>query len=312
MAEAGIITGEQQEVQVLSNTFNDSVPGGTFAIRGHVYFMYTTTPVADAMITNGAENPFVMTNENGYFEMLFSTTDSVLYCYKPDFTEPVFRGPFPDRHVLEVNFYLNNAHVMIITAKPVIYAYNAGQNVELSIKPRGHFTFTYPQTVDGVWNIQTNADGTITSLNDHKKYPYLFWEAENSAHKMQVENGTVSGYLVKTDTCVSFLENTLTAYGLNEKESADFITFWAPKMLHKPYALVQFLTNEAYASQVGELMVSPQPESLLRLYMYFVPLDSDKAPVELIKPAIEIFERKGFTVVEWGGSELNLTNLKPH
>jgi hypothetical protein len=45
----------------------------------------------------------------------------------------------------------------------------------------------------------------------------------------------------------------------------------------------------------------PKPETLIRVYMIYKPLDNykDIKTQELTKA-----ERKGYTVVEWGGSEI--------
>ncbi len=47
-----------------------------------------------------------------------------------------------------------------------------------------------------------------------------------------------------------------------------------------------------------DLIISLQPETLIRLNFYFRPL---KEKIDLSKPVITTPERKGFTVVELGG-----------
>jgi hypothetical protein len=49
------------------------------------------------------------------------------------------------------------------------------------------------------------------------------------------------------------------------------------------------------------LNITPAPDSVLRVYMAFKPLLS---PVPVPPQELEAFERRGFTVVEWGGSEV--------
>ena len=70
-------------------------------------------------------------------------------------------------------------------------------------------------------------------------------------------------------------------------------------MQNNPYNLIAF-QQEAY-TDIAELNISPKPDSELRIYMTFEALDE---PVESEITMPEPFVRDGFTVVEWGGSEL--------
>ena len=50
------------------------------------------------------------------------------------------------------------------------------------------------------------------------------------------------------------------------------------------------------------LEITPKPDSIIRIMMVYKPVNkyTNIEEQELITP-----ERKGFTVVEWGGSEIN-------
>ena len=209
---------------------------------------------------------------------------------------------------MEVDFYLQDPAVPVICTKPVVYAYNAASNFKLTIKPHGGFTFTYPKS-DGDWELKTNHDGSLTNVKTEKKYPYVFWEGEGKDLDIVVERKAVEGFLIKTDTCVSFLERTLAQIGFNAKESADFITWWGPQIIQKEYALLQFLQTESYSKTIAEIDVDPNPESVLRLYMYFMPLNSAEFDFKIVEPQFEKFERTGFTIVEWGGSVIQTSKL---
>jgi hypothetical protein len=294
--------------EIVSDHYQESIEDGYFLIRGVVKDNRTLNPIIGATATTVTMSPQSFTDIGGVFNLKVPLKDSVIYCYASGYSEVQIQGPFKNRHIIQVRIFLMEQQNVVF--KPVIYAYNCDQDIQLSLKPKGHFTFTYPQTADGSWSVKTNADGTLTNELDAKKYPYLFWEAEQTGLKIIAEQNQADGYLIQTDTCISFLENTLTAYGLNEKEATDFITFWGPKMIEKPYALIQFLPTETYASNIAELTITPQPETLLRLYMYLMPLDKKELPFELISPEIESVNRKGFTIIEWGGSILPQTQLR--
>ena len=70
-------------------------------------------------------------------------------------------------------------------------------------------------------------------------------------------------------------------------------------MQENPYNLITFQTDAYTDSAV--LHITPEPDSILRVFMAYQAL---KEPVEIEKPALEGFERVGFTVVEWGGTEI--------
>jgi len=47
--------------------------------------------------------------------------------------------------------------------------------------------------------------------------------------------------------------------------------------------------------------ISPISDSMLRVFMAYVPLEE---AVDIEPQQLNTFERKGFTVVEWGGSKV--------
>ena len=104
------------------------------------------------------------------------------------------------------------------------------------------------------------------------------------------------GFCVKGSDTAEFLTQILAEIGLTPREANEFIIYWLPLMQNNEYNLISF-QHEAYTS-AARLEITPTPDSLLRVYMVYQPLD---APVEIEPQTFEPFERKGFTVVEWGG-----------
>ena len=70
-------------------------------------------------------------------------------------------------------------------------------------------------------------------------------------------------------------------------------------MEYNPYNLIHFATDE-YTRQ-APLEIFPQPDSMQRVFMVFKPL---KEKVVVQPQTLEPFERTGFSVIEWGGTEL--------
>jgi hypothetical protein len=186
--------------------------------------------------------------------------------------------------------------------KPVIYLYPTDKmNVSVKLNFKGDLTFTYPTYQNG-WNIIAQQDGTIT--HENKTLRYLFWEG-TSAKKYPNFDENV-GFVVGSDTLVSFLESSLTQMGLNSIEIQDFITFWAPKMLKNKQNYIHFLLNES-CKDYAELEITPKPDNVLRVFMIW---RSEERLTTLYTPQIfPNISRNGFTVIEWGGSEYKIEKL---
>ena len=71
-------------------------------------------------------------------------------------------------------------------------------------------------------------------------------------------------------------------------------------MEHNNYNYIRFATSEEINSEMP-LDISPVPKTLIRVLMEFKPLDEK---IEVKEQKLEKVERKGYTVVEWGGTEL--------
>src|SRR5690606_11765434 len=110
--------------------------------------------------------------------------------------------------------------------------------------------------------------------------------------------------ILDTDTLVPFLEHQLAMIGLNDYESTDFITFWAPRMLKYDNVAIQFIIDEEYNQKIADLEVVPSTQSQKRVFMLFKGIDADNNLKNVANPVFQKFERSGLTLVEWGGSEL--------
>ena len=123
---------------------------------------------------------------------------------------------------------------------------------------------------------------------------YLYWESLSDT-----EFDFSQGFCVPGGETASFLENALAQLGLTRREANEFIVYWLPRMEQNPYNLISFQTD-AYTDH-ARLTVTPEPDSLLRVFMAWKPLES---PVEISAQDLPAFSRTGFAVVEWGGAEV--------
>ena len=179
--------------------------------------------------------------------------------------------------------------------KPVIYLYperTTDVTVRISLTD-GRFTKCIPEG-DGEWNVTASPDGTLTDKATGKTYDYIFWESTDNT-----EYDWSEGFVVKGSEAEVFLRGILQEMGLNDKEYTGFIEYWRPRLEKNEYNLISFQTDRYTESAI--LDVSPQPDSVLRVFMAFKSIDG---PVFVARPEIKPFERNGFTVVEWGGAEV--------
>ena len=179
-------------------------------------------------------------------------------------------------------------------AKPVIYLYpSETTQVEVTLEYDGVLTCTYPSYESG-WKVVAQPDGTLMNLVDGQTYSYLFWEGFDS-----IEYDFSSGFVVAGEDTMEFLKEKLSYLGLTPKEYNEMIVYWLPKMQENAYNLIAF-QQEAYTEH-ARLTVTPQPDCVLRVFMTYIPLDE---AIEVPEQELEPFVRSGFTVVEWGGSEI--------
>lgn len=180
-------------------------------------------------------------------------------------------------------------------AKPLIYLYpEEEQEISVRLIYDGQLTCTYPEYKEG-WNVIAKPDGTLINLEDNMEYSYLFWEGITQRGFWDLSRG----FVVKGDDTKDFLQYTLSEMGLTPKEYNEFIVYWLPHMQDNEYNLIHF-SGDKY-KDLAQLKITPKPDSILRVYMVFKPLNEYIEVQEQIFPK---FEREGFTVVEWGGTEL--------
>ncbi len=182
----------------------------------------------------------------------------------------------------------------ILLKKPVIYLYPE-KDMNISVKvENAKLIHTYPKYDNG-WNVFVTKEGKITNLKTNLEHYCLYWEGESS------KNYTIDeGFVVKGDDSIKFLEEKLEIMGLNRKEINEFIIFWLPQLEQNELNMIKFI-NEEYNNDYP-LNVSPKPDSIIRVYMIFKKIDA--IDILLKEQVLKPVQRKGFSVVEWGGSEL--------
>lgn len=179
--------------------------------------------------------------------------------------------------------------------KPVIYLYPE-KVTELTVKlgKPENLICTYPDYSKG-WNVTANPNGIMTDNNTGRKLYSLYWESINDK-----DNYGTDGFVVKESDSVAFLEEKLSALGLNEFESEEFIIYWLPRLQSNEYNFIRFATAEEI-NEIMPLEFSVTPDTIIRILMQYKPLDSK---IEVEEQILETPERNGFVAVEWGGMRL--------
>ncbi len=284
---------------IKSRTTNSSLAKNTGKFK---VSLYTEKGLYKNELSMGINDSSFQTtpNELGWVNSIVKKGKYKLYFYVDGYYEVITDSiDIKSKEVVEIEVKFQKADPkMIYTVdKPVIYVYPTEKiDVNIQLNTTGKLNFTYPDYNEG-WNFIANPDGNI-SMNG-KEYNYLFWESEMPENLLEKSDNT--GFLVETGNLLSFLEKSLSQMGLNSKEQADFITYWYPRMMVNEKNHIHFMFNEACDSY-AELKITPQPENIFRVGMVWANATSDFVPQP---QEISSLNRTGFTVIEWGGTEVS-------
>lgn len=173
--------------------------------------------------------------------------------------------------------------------KPVVYLYPT-EETEVAVKVGANITVSEPEYGQG-WKGLAKPSGEI--MVDGKSYHNLFWEGLGWGSYPIIKSGTI----IKTADARATITSQLKSMSLNDREIADFLEFWMVKMPKNEYMRISWIYGEEM-NKLAPLQVTPKPDSVIRVFMDFVGLDKS---IEIKDQVLPKFERKGFTVVEWGG-----------
>ena len=190
---------------------------------------------------------------------------------------------------------------LTLMKKPIIYIYPQ-EETEVSVKvgyPE-NLTCTYPKYENG-WDVIASPDGNLKDVKTGRNLYALYWEGLRNK-EVKIEDG----FVVKGENVASFLEEKLEILGLNEREAEEFIVYWLPILEKNEYNFIRFYEKE----EIDEMMpleINPEPETLIRVLMGWKKLDKN---IDIKEQKLEKVQRTGYTVVEWGGTEIKGSVIK--
>ncbi|MCK4593275.1 carboxypeptidase regulatory-like domain-containing protein [bacterium] len=230
-----------------------------------------------------------MSDEDGLYRIegiIPGTYDTVCHgdylesCYNLD----IRLAAGEERHL---NFALRE--LIYEVEKPNLYLYPETQTeitVRLEFPAGGGVTVSEPTYGDG-WTVNVTSDGRIDG-----EYDYLFYEA-TVPPEWQFERA----WVVQKRQVETFFRENLADHGFNDREIADFVEYWVPRLADFPF----YVIYPQYTKEIEpliRLIIEPEPDSLLRLYYAISGVDFVERYVP--EPEPRSFPREGFTVVEWG------------
>lgn len=176
--------------------------------------------------------------------------------------------------------------------KPMIYLYpDSAMPVDIRIGPVSSLAMTYPKDDSGKWQVQAYPDGRLVERKTGKEFYGLYWEGKN-----WTPPPSDTGVVVRGSELAQALDSLLELKGLNFRERQECVTFWMHSLVNSPWVMIQFFDQEF--AKAHPLTVSPAPTTMLRVALSFRKLTTY---VPLHPPVLTKPQRRGFTVVEWGG-----------
>lgn len=185
-----------------------------------------------------------------------------------------------------------------IYRKPVIYLYPIQKTeITLTLNVNGKLLTTFPK-YDKNWKVIAEPSGQLFDIKTKRNYSSLFWDADVQLPEEHYQYK--DGFVISKENLTAFFIEKLEHIGLNNQETNEFIQFWLPILEQNEYNFIHFRINDA-CNEIAKLNVNPKPETSIRVYMEYYGLEEFTTINEQI---LTKTERKGFTLVEWGGAKV--------
>jgi hypothetical protein len=174
-----------------------------------------------------------------------------------------------------------------VSGKPNIYLYS-NQNLiaQVRLAPEYAITISDPVYRPGIGWLAEIRNGSLNGKGD-----FLFYESVVPAFGWQKEEG----YVIREAYREQDMAFMLGHYGFNEKETGEFIDYWANHLVEDTDFIFYPQETEAVNGDMP-LTIRPKPDHVMRIWYLAEPLVS--APEPVTSP--ERIVREGFYVVEWG------------
>ena len=182
----------------------------------------------------------------------------------------------------------NPQSIGIPVLKPNIYLYpESTETIEVAFRNPYQLTQTIPE-YGNYWKVTAETNGLL-----NQSLGFLFYEALVQDIYFQTDYGWKLPLRSRKEAFTEILDK----YGFNYREKQDFIEFWTQK-LNPETEYIVYPQETEIINRVMSIDVSPNPESIYRIWFYFIPNKN----LDFSEPVtVDVIHRKGLTLVEWGG-----------
>lgn len=188
----------------------------------------------------------------------------------------------------DADFYpirLNSPLIYIYPQKPTAVSVRINSPIVSSAIPLNN----------NAWHLAALPDGTLVTIEDGKKYPYIPYEFIRSDFKRPNK-----GFVIKGDNVEQFLKDNLwKKLGLKDNEIVDYWIDTKPRIKPSPYYFVS-LIDRSEIDRVLPMEINPKPDTIIRNMTYILPLSAPFIPQPLEEEKLIAPKRNGFTVLENG------------
>lgn len=250
-------------------------------------------PIPNAVISNIEKRESYMSDYQGKYSFKVNLND-ILYIYKEGIG---FKRVGVDKN-MKKKIILDDVSETI--KKPVIYLYPTKKtDIKLTLDFEGKLLTTFPKYSDN-WDVTAYPNGQIYDKKSQRFYSSLFWDGTMAFSKDHYNYQT--GFVISKNKLIAFLIEKLEFIGLNTSETNDFIQYWLPILEKNELNFIHFYVNSEY-EQFSKNRIQPKPDTTIRVFMEFYGVDK---PINITEQKLIKTERKGFTLVEWGGSDVSM------
>lgn len=253
--------------------------------------------ISGAVISNLAKREAYYSDSLGNYKINVGKNDFI------NFSKTGFESQkieVADKRTLNIVLKTQTASDKIMIKKPIIYLYpTLKTDITISLDFKGELLTTFPK-YDKNWTVTAYPDGRIFDKKTNRFYNSLFWDGNKTFPNEHYQYKT--GFVVVKNNLTDFLVEKLKYIGLNNIETNEFIQFWLPLLEKNETNFIHFYINSDY-DIISKNNVIPKPDTSIRIFMEFYSLDKMINISEQILPKTE---RKGFTLVEWGGCDVTL------
>ncbi len=261
-------------------------------------------PLAGVVIKNLNSKEIFYSDFNGKYDIKIHKNDYLVFSMDGFISQKV---KIVKQNILDIKLkiisivpQLPNSGSNISIRKPIIYLYPTDRTkISLKIDFKGKLQTTFPKYEDG-WELIGFSDGQIQDRKTKRYYNSLFWDGEQNFPKEHYQY--TEGFEISKNYLTEFLIQKLELIGLNNNETNDFIQFWLPILEKNELNFIYFYVNENY-NVFSKNIMNPIPETSIRVFMEFYKIDKK---IYIPEQNFKKTNRKGFTLVEWGGSDVSI------